>query len=402
MGRKAESAAPAPPEPNPFVQLERHAREAAEQERVEKEAAARGAAEAAAAAERARLEADLKEQRDMERCKLIPLPKIATHPFRSEITTEQANLFLANSYKGDWFTYEKTVKHPESDEQVIRRRTIGKVNDTDRPRGVLRQVHGDIWRRLLEIWGEQREHERCYGLGVTPKGLQLGHISMSAYELVRRLRGGSNSAADYKRVQVLLHDLSSIPIVLENVYTWQGYVDRVTFTLLNGVTWTERKIDKKTGRPKPGQEESKVSLFFSEFVTEGFLRKHVKTVLGEPGKKLRGTGTKAELASLLYWHVNTQLATKDEYNARFQGLAEQFGMTRYRTKSERIRKFTPALRAVNGARMLASDEREFFIHMSVRLSADGDDHVIMARRIPQSPGEFVLPGGHQLAIPGIG
>jgi hypothetical protein len=400
MAKKRVAAAPAPEE-NPFARLERLALEDAERERAEKEAAARAAEDAARSAERERFEAALREQRAAGRANLIPLPQIATHPLRSEITTEQANLFVSNRYKGDWFTYEQTVKHPDSDERVIRRRTIGKVTPTDRPRGVLRQVHGDVWRRLLEIWGEQITHqgERGYALGDNPKGVQLGHISLSAYELVTRLRG-NDSEKHYNRVKELVRDLSSIPIVLENFYTWQGYQDRVEFTLLNGVTWTERKIDKKTGRPKPGQEESKVSIFFSEFVTEGFLHKHVKTVLGEPGKKLRGNGTKDELASLLYWHLNTQLATKDEYNARLDGLAEQFGMTRYRTKSERIRKFMPALRVVHGARMLASDEREFFIHMSARLSADAEDYVLVARRVPRPPGEFVLPGT-QLAIPGI-
>jgi len=398
MGRKAESAAPAPPEPNPFDQLHRFALEAAEREKAEKEVATRAVKEAAAAAEKAKRAAERKEQLDAERCKLEVLPKIATLPYRSEISTEQACLFVSNSYKGRWFTHEATIKHPQSGEPITRRRTIGKVCEDDEPRGVLRSVHAQIWRKLLRLWGERRDE--AYKLGVVD-GEYYGSLSMSAYELVKALRG-SDSEPHYNRVKKLLQDLKSIPIVLEHTYTWNGYVDRVTFTLLGDVKWTERTVDKKTGRPKPGGE-SRVTILFSSFVTEGFLRKHVKTVLGEPGKKLRGNGPRAELADLLYHFVNTQLATKDEYNVRLQGLVEQFGMTRYSRKSERLRQFTPALRAVHGARMLATDEREFFMHMSTRLAAGGDDYVLIASRVLHPPSEFVSPtsGQAQLSIPGI-
>jgi hypothetical protein len=91
----------------------------------------------------------------------------------------------------------------------------------------------------------------------------------------------------------------AIPIVLENVYTWQGLKDREEFSLLSEVTWSEKQLDN-SGRPVAGGE-SLVTIMLSSLVTDGFLARHIKVLLGEPYESLgKGPGRRSEIARLLY------------------------------------------------------------------------------------------------------
>ena len=208
------------------------------------------------------------EQVAAGRCNVRPFPTVATQPFRSELTIEQNSLFVANAFRGEFFTREWGVKHPESGEPVMRRVTLGRTSAKGRIRGVLRQIHQDVFYQLLQRWDNQG-----YPVIGTHPGKTYGSFSLSAYELVMALRN-SHNAREYQRVQDLLRDLASIPIVLENSYTWQGLRDREEFTLLQGVDWKERAIDETTRRPKPGGT-SEVTILISSRVTEGFLHRHV-------------------------------------------------------------------------------------------------------------------------------
>jgi len=320
-----------------------------------------------AAAER---EQTCSKQIELGYCNVTPLPKVATQPFRSELTIENHSLFVANHYKEDFFVRQWLVKHPESGEEVIRRLTVGKTNEEDRARGVLTQTHQDMFYKLLKLWGD-----RGYRLG-TWDGKTYGSFTMSAYELVHALRG-SDGVRHYRRVQILLQDLTSIPVVLENVYTWQGLQDRLQFTLLNGVQWKDRGVDEKTKLPKRGGT-SEVSILFSEMVTEGFLNKHVKTLLGEPYRSL-GTGKRArgETARLLYPMLDAQLSKKERYRVRLQALEERFGFLPLRYKAHRKRRFASAIRMLDGKLISRGDYR---LRVVLQDSEDGKDCVLSARR----------------------
>lgn len=324
-------------------------------------------AEAEAEVTRAR-----EEQIHAGRCNVRPLPAVATRPFRSELTLEKNTIFVSNQHQGDWHQYEHQINHPDSDEPVIRRVTVGKENPKDRGRGVLTQVHQDVFYKLLGLWSElgypllspQEKGRKSYGV-----------INATRYRIVTTIRGAENDRLeDYQRVQQILRDLAATPVVLENVYTWQGFQEREIFTLLGEVRWSEH-----------GKRGEHASILLSSFVTEGFLRKNVKILLGEPYERLRGRdlgkrrGAPLEIARLLYPFLDTQLATKDEYHARLDHLAERFGFTRYRYKSETRRKFTPSVRALDGK--LIQLER-YRLRVSLQLSKDGTDFVLVARREP--------------------
>lgn len=350
------------PERNLYEQM---ARQAAERERAEKQAAA------------ARARA---EQIEAGRCSLVPYPvqaKKTVAPFRSELTVEQASLFVSNQYRGRWFQREWNITHPETGEPIIQRLTVGRLNDKDEPRGVLRQVHQDVLYKLKELW-EQRSR---YGLGEI-EGKRYGAFTISAYELVMTIRG-SDCEADYQRVQSLIADLAAIPIVLENAYTERGLEDQIAFTLLHGFDWQEKSVDKQTRRPKLGGK-SEVTICFSAKLTEGFLAKHVKTLLGGPYRSLQ----RSTVAKLLYPFLDGQLATKDEYRSKLAPLAERWGYTskNYKKKAERRRRFEPAVRLLDGKPI--QGER-YLLRVELADSADKEDCMLVATR--EGPRQLSLP-----------
>ena len=324
-------------------------------------------------------ERDRSEQVSEGRCNIVPLPPVATRPFRSELTVEQNTIFVSNQYRGDAYTFEHQISHPDSGEPVIRRITVGRENATDRGRGVLTQIHQDVFYAVLRLWAEGTPHYQFIG-GAT--GESYGKIHETRYKVVTAIRGaGNDRAEDYRRVQQLLRDLASTPVTLENVYTWQGFKERETFTLLSEVRWRERAS-------AAGDEEARVVILLSSFVTEGFLHKNIKILLGQPYDELRSEeapaapgqrrrGSQLEIARLLYPFLDSQLAKKDEYSARLDGLCERFGLGKYVYKSERKRKFDRSLQALDGKLI---QKGEYVLRITLRESKDGDDFVMCARR----------------------
>lgn len=334
-------------------------------------------------AKKALSEKTLKRSKQVEMgfCKVVPFPKVATQPFRSELTIEKHSLFLSNQYKEDHFVREWTTTHPESEEPIEHRVTVGKTDEDSRTWGVLKQIHQDVFYKLLKIWGDQG-----YPVEGRSPGLTYGTISISAYELVMQLRG-NDGAMHYRKVRELLQELMSIPVVIENSYTWQGVEDRQQFTLLSGVYWTDKGVDKKTRRPRKGGE-SRVAIALSAKVTESFLQQQVKTLLAEPYMALGsgGQGRRGEVARLLYPFLDGQLATKDRFHIRLDGLAQRFGFVLHQKKSYRRRQFVSAVRVLDGKAILGDRYR---LRVRLQESEDGTDYVLQARR--ESSNQLSLP-----------
>ena len=305
------------------------------------------------------------------RCNVVPLPKVATRPFRTELTVEQNSLFVSNAFSGESFTRETVIPHPDSGEDVIRRMTVGRVHATARARGVLRQSHQDAFYKVLELWGQD-------GYPVVEiEGKAHGTLKVSAYELVKAIFASDN-VRSYRRTQELLRDLASIPIVLENVYTWQGLRDWEEFSLLADVTWSEKGLKEDGSRSL--ESKSYVTILLSRLVTEGFLARHIKVLLGKPYDSLsEGKGRRSEIARLLYPFLDAQLATKDSYHAKLDALAERFGLQRYPYRSKRKEKFEPAVRVLEGRPIL---EGRYVLRVSLHPASDDSDFVLRARREP--------------------
>ena len=312
------------------------------------------------------------EQIEAGACNVVPFPKRTKEPFRSELTIEQSSLFIANRYRKKFFSREWEIKNPDG-EPLLRRLTVGKVHQDDEPRGVLRQVHQDVFYRLLQLWGEHG-----YGLG-TYDEKTYGSFTTTVYRLVTALRN-NKSVREYRRVQTLLRDLASIPVVIETINRLSRRKDRQEFTLLSEVNWNELGIDERTNLPEK-EGKSEVTILFSSMVTEGFLDKHYKTLLGEPYRSL-GSKTRrqrGELARLLYPYLDAQLAIKTNFHIKLQSLAERFGLTRHRKMSYRKRQFMSAVNMLNGKLIKSED---YVLKVSLRESSEEDDLILIAKREP--------------------
>lgn len=323
------------------------------------------------------------QQRDQERkradqiasgrCAVVPPPNVPTQPFRSELSVEQNSIFVSNDYKENFFERRWVSTAHGSSEPVAHRLLVGKVNSKGRERGVLTQTHQDLFYKILHLWGR-------HGYNVAEmNGLIYGGFTMSAYELMMELRG-ENSATVYDRIRDLLRDLVSIPIVLENTYTWRGLVNRDEFTLLGDVNWKECEINPDTGRPIRDRA-SEVAILISPRVTEGFLNKHIKMILGKPYESLgpSAKGNRGEIARLLYPFLDAQLASKDEFHIRLDALMDRFALTRYPYKSKRREKMAFSIKVLDGQLILGE---RYILRVSLREATDGTDYVLVARREP--------------------
>jgi hypothetical protein len=297
-------------------------------------------------------------------------------PFRSELTIERASLFLSNEYEGESFVRETVIPSLDGRGDIIHRLSLGLVHSDDRERGVLRQHHQDVLYKLLQLWARQGHPVADIG------GKAYGHIRTTAYALVRAIYPGNDSSRTYRRVLELLQDLQSVPVVLETVYTWQDEsFERQGFTILANVSWTERGVDKK-GVPRKGTE-STVTILLSKQVTQGFLRRQYKVMLGATYDSLcsGGKGRRSEIARLLYPFLDEQLEEQPEYAATLTELAQRFGLKQYLHASKRREKFAPAVRALDETEIHAGRHR---LRVQLEEIAEPRDVLLVARRIPNA------------------
>lgn len=336
------------------------------------------------------MQAELARQVEDGRCNIVPMPNVATRPFRTELYTESMPLFVSNSYKGESWTYERLLKHPATGEPILDQILVGRTGSQGKERGVLRQAHQECWYRLLKLWDEQG-----YALE-TAKGDTMGVLKLSQYQLVMAITGEDSSKA-YVRTQELLADLSGIPIRRSQSYEWQGHADLAKFTLIGDVTWVAKGV-RGEGVPRVG-DRADVTISFSPFVTEQFLRKHVKQLLLSPYLELSapkegstkktargGSGRRSTLAPLLYSKLDRELASKDRYHIRLEALFAELGMATYRYKSKRREKVVPSLERLNGQPIVGE---KYKLRVSLREAADRKDFVLEAERVAP---QLNLPG----------
>ncbi|MDB4987728.1 MAG: hypothetical protein JWN04_2906 [Myxococcaceae bacterium] len=314
-------------------------------------------------------------------------PQVSTRPFRSELTLERASLFVADSYKGDFFEREVVVRDALTGEPMVTRLIVGKVHAQDRGRGVLRVSHRNVLYKLFELWGQ---------LGYPVEyadGAQVGLIRMSAYQLVSSLFPGDDSARAYRRTQELLQDLQGIPIFFDNVASWQGLMTARKINILEGYEWYERRVDRKTHRPVAGGS-SCVTVKFSVFITDAFRARYTKTLLGKPLDSISGGGKKSAIADALYPELDEQLTDKESYQASLQFLAVRYGFRTHAQPSRRKEQFVSAVRVLDGVLIVEGKYR-----LRVELQKSPDDYLFCARREPlkvdsaeREAGRGKLPG----------
>jgi hypothetical protein len=295
-------------------------------------------------------------------------PQISTRPFRAELTLEQQSLFVADTYKGDSFERTLTMRDPATGGTITTRQIVGKMNPSDRGRGVLRQSHQDVLYKLYALWGS---------LGYPTEVLdaeELGVIRMTVYGLLSELFPGDDSARRYRRAQTLLQDLKGIPITLDNVYSYNGLVGSEPRTILKVFDWRERKVDPDTRIPAPGGSSS-VLIMFNKFITDAFKARHTRILLAKTYESLGGRGKKSGIARLLYPYLDRELELAPHFAETLSALAARFELHRHQHKSKRREQFASAVSALQGVLCV---EGRYRMHVEIRDAQD--DYALCVER----------------------
>jgi hypothetical protein len=311
--------------------------------------------------------AGIDAQRKEGKCNLIPFP-LKENKVRSELTIERHAIFAANTFKGDFRTYERRIKNPVSGEEFILRVEIGDNTGCVRA-GVLMQKHQEAFYKLSQIWSEQR-----YQIIENEKRILFGSIELSIYDLVQRLRG-DDGGQKYKKVLQLLKEMAAIRVNIKTINIKEGTYDVQDFSLLS-YEWQAKNFNEKILRPT-SDGESRVYIRFSDFVTDNFLRKNVKSLMLNPYFSLKDKGRKG-VAQLLYTMLDYELASKDKFHISLLKLGERLGLSHYRFKSKRKEKINGSISMVNGSPIL---DGNYKINAYIVDAEDKKDWILVARKV---------------------
>ena len=313
----------------------------------------------------------VEEQRQRGKIGLMPMPDVDSCPFRSSLAVEALPVFVSQSYSEPCWVYERQLRDQQTGKPLKQLIRVGGEK-------VLTTAHQRCWYQLLHLWGDA-------GYPLIVDGQQTwGKLQMSAYQLVKHLRG-DDSSHHYKRVRVLLRELSSIPIRREDIY--EDSVDEAEFTLLNGVEWNGRSLDRRTRRPRTGGS-SEVLILFSSQITENFLHRKVKALMLQPYLNLTQTkGRSSEIAALLYPRLDYQLAAKDSYHRKLAPLFEELGLRPCTYKSKRKERLEAAVAALNDLPILGE---QFSLQVNLELAKDRTDWMLAATKSLRGKPAFPL------------
>ena len=308
---------------------------------------------------------DIDAQRKEGKCNLIPFP-FKENKVRSELTIERHALFAANTFKDDFRVYERKIKNSHTGDELILRIEIG--DRTGLVRGVLKQKHQEAFYKLAQIWSEQE-----YKVEEDKQSL-FGSIELSVYELVQKLKK-DDAGQNYQKALQLLREMAAIRVNIKKIDIKKDTCDIQDFTILS-YEWQAKQFSEKTLRPK-AEGDSRVHIRFSDFITDNFLRKNVKSLMMTPYLSLKDKGRKG-VAQLLYTMLDYELSSKDKFHISLLKLSERLGISYYRFKSKRREKIESSINMVNDAIIL---DGKYMINTYIVDAEDKKDWVLVARRV---------------------
>jgi len=310
---------------------------------------------------------EIEEQKIEGKCKLIPFP-VKENKVRSDLTIERHALFAANTFKGDFRTHERKIRDPKTGEISTLRVEIGDPTGHIRGAGVLKQKHQEAFYKLSQIWAMEN-----YQIKESKEKLS-GYIELSPYDLVQKLRGDSGGRT-YKQALQLLTEMSVIRVNIKKLNINNKTCSLQNFTLLS-YEWDAKDFNEETIKCLPGGK-ARVRINFSDFITNNFLRKNIKSLTLGPYLSLRDHGRKG-VAQLLYTMLDYELSTKDRFNISLVKLCKRLGLAQYGFKSKRKEKLKGSIDAVNGTAILGGKHR---IDCYLTESGDGKDWILIAQKI---------------------
>lgn len=308
--------------------------------------------------------AEMEVQINEGRCNLIPFPK-KDNKTRSDLVVERHSLFAANTFKGDFRSHERKIKDLETGETLTLRVEIG--DQTGQVRGILKQKHQEAFYKLSQVWSRQN-----YQIDEDEKKNIKGSMSLSVYDLVQLLRG-NDGGRNYKDVFRLLNEMATIRINIKKINK-DGNCDVQNFTLLS-YSWYAKGFNETTLRPND-RGESNVNICFSEFVTNQFLKKNIKSIMLDPYLSLKDQA-RTGLTQLLYTMLDYELSSKDDFHISLINLCSRLGLSTYEYKSARKRVFNISIKQLHGQPIING---RYKIDCNLAEAEDEKDWVLVAHR----------------------
>ena len=312
-----------------------------------------------------REEQKVDRQKEIGRCDIIPFPR-NEEKLRSDVTISKFPLFVSNNYKGSEWSWEREGFDPDG----TRVKYIVQVgNSKTFIRGVLKQKHQELLYFLLKIWGE-RGHPISDVDGVFRGGLRL-----SLYELVKGFTG-NDGGRDYEKTIILLQELSAAPISVKKINLETAFYELDEF---RHISCDLREIGFRTWEKNAKQYRlTEVSILFSAFSTENFLRRKVKQISFDQYKKIGSRNSRRSgFETLVCDYLEYQLSTKEGFRVALESVFKRFGEPCPKYKSEQKRK-ADRLLSLNEIPIVAG---KYKLQVSIQETVDGKAYNLVAKRI---------------------
>lgn len=313
--------------------------------------------------EREKQEVD--RQKEMGKCDIIPFPR-NEEKLRSDVTLSKFPLFVSNNYKGSEWSWEREGVDPDG----TRVKFVVQVGNSETfIRGVLKQRHQELLYFLLKLWGE-----RGYPISDVD-GFICGGIRTSLYELVVGFTGGDRGS-DYKTMRTLLQELSAAPVSIKknNLENDTYEIDEfrhISFNLKEVGIYTWFKTGKQ-------QRLTQISIRFSAFLTENFLRKKVKQISFDQYKKIGSRNSRRSgFENLVCDYLEYHLSTKEGFRVALESVFKRFGEPCPKYKSRWKTRAKPLL-SLNGLPIVAG---KYKLQVSIQETADGKGYNLVSKRI---------------------
>lgn len=227
--------------------------------------------------------------------------------------------------------------------------------------GVLTARHQRALFAIQHLWQKQG------GRLASINGKRFGSVCCSSWQ-VEHLLFGSHGGKQKELVRLLIQQLASIPVKIENYVEQDGGVSTLDVTgLIHGRFASSRKTpDGQLGFPW-------IEMVIDPVLVNAFERNDVKPIDLEVL-----AGFKSDVAAILYPKIDHHLATHNSVELRLDGLVEKLGLTdkQLGQRAYRLKKFKEPLSELDGKPTSSGGA----MTVEAQPTADGMDWKLVAKR----------------------
>jgi hypothetical protein len=226
--------------------------------------------------------------------------------------------------------------------------------------GVLTARHQRALFAIQNLWQKQG------GRLASINGKRFGSVCCSSYQ-VEEMLFGTHGGRQKEMVRLLVQQLASIPVKIENYVEQDGQVSTLDVTgLIHGRFASSRRVaDGQLGFPW-------IEMVIDPVLVNAFERNDVKPIDLEVLASF-----KSDVAAILYPKIDHHLSTHRSVELRLDGLVEKLGLTdkQLGQLAYRLKKFREPLSELDGKPTSSGGA----ITVDVQPTADGEDWKLVAK-----------------------